>query len=104
MDRMAHFRDRLARSTRGVGVRQVRLASGLVLFAYLISHFVNHALGNISMEALAGGVYWHTRFWQFPPVGIVFYASCVTHAALGIWEIGKRRVGNESRCWWGVGK
>src|SRR5438270_6505852 len=91
MDRMSHFRDRLARSIRGVGVRQVRLASGLVLFAYLISHFVNHALGNISMEALAGGVYWHTRFWQFPPVGIVFYASCVTHAALGIWALYQRR-------------
>src|SRR3989440_3819985 len=91
MDRMAHFRDRLARSIRGVGVRQVRLASGLVLFAYLISHFVNHALGNISMEALAGGVYWHTRFWQFPPVGIVFYASCVTHAPLGIWALYQRR-------------
>ena len=91
MDRMAHFRDRLARSTRGVGVRQVRLASGLVLFAYLVSHFVNHALGNISMEALAGGVYWHTRFWQFPPIGIVFYASCVTHAALGIWALYQRR-------------
>jgi adenylate cyclase len=91
MDRMAHFRDRLARSIRGVGMRQVRLASGLVLFAYLISHFVNHALGNISMEALAGGVYWHTRFWQFPPVGIVFYASCVIHTALGIWALYQRR-------------
>ena len=40
------------------------------------SHFLNHALGNISMEALARGVYIHTAFWQFLPVTIVFYTAC----------------------------
>src|SRR6266404_1356465 len=45
---------------RSVGVRQIRLACGLVLFAYLLSHFINHALGNISMDALATGVRYHT--------------------------------------------
>ena len=49
MDRMARFRDTLAKSIRGIGPRQVRLVSGMVLFAYLVSHFVNHALGNISI-------------------------------------------------------
>ena len=91
MDRMARLLDRLARSIRGVGVRQVRLASGIVLFAYLVSHFLNHALGNISMEALATGVYWHTRFWQFPPVGMVFYAAALVHTGLGIWALYQRR-------------
>ena len=47
---------------RGVGVRQIRLACGLVLFAYLLSHFVNHALGNISLDALAAGLRYHTAF------------------------------------------
>ncbi|MGB6398382.1 MAG: adenylate/guanylate cyclase domain-containing protein [Bradyrhizobium sp.] len=88
---MARLLDRLARSIRGVGVRQVRLASGIVLFAYLVSHFLNHALGNISMEALATGVYWHTRFWQFPPVGMVFYAAALVHTGLGIWALYQRR-------------
>src|SRR6266700_1506831 len=91
MDRMARFRDRLARSIRGVGVRQVRLACGVVLFAYLVSHFLNHALGNISMEALATGVHLHTAFWQFPPVGILFYASALVHTGLGIWALYQRR-------------
>ncbi|MET0539998.1 MAG: hypothetical protein ABWZ64_18990 [Xanthobacteraceae bacterium] len=27
---------------RGIGVRQVRLASGLILFSYLLSHYTNH--------------------------------------------------------------
>ena len=55
----------------------------MVLFAYLVSHFLNHALGNISMEALARGVYIHTLFWQFLPVTIVFYTACLVHAGLG---------------------
>src|ERR1700736_4985202 len=91
MDRMARFRDSLARSIRGVGLRQVRFVSGIVLFAYLISHFLNHALGNISMEALATGVYYHVLFWRFPPVAIVFYGAALAHTGLGIWALYKRR-------------
>jgi adenylate cyclase len=91
MDRTARIRDRLAKSIRGIGPRQVRLVSGMVLFAYLVSHFVNHALGNISMEALATGVYLHTMFWQFPPIGMVFYASILVHSSLGIWALYQRR-------------
>jgi adenylate cyclase len=76
---------------RGISVRQIRLACGLVLFAYLVSHFVNHALGNVSAEALAAGVYFHIAFWQFLPVAIVFYAASVTHTGLGIWALYERR-------------
>jgi adenylate cyclase len=76
---------------RGISIRQIRLACGLVLFAYLVSHFVNHALGNISMDALAGGVHFHTLFWQFLPVAVVFYAASLTHTGLGIWALYERR-------------
>ena len=91
MDRMARFWDRLAKSIRGIGLRQVRLVSGMVLFSYLVSHFLNHALGNISMEALATGVYLHTLFWQFLPVAIVFYTAILVHSGLGIWALYQRR-------------
>ena len=92
MDRMARpYRERLRRLTRGVGLRQIRLACGVVLFAYLVSHFLNHALGNISMDALAIGVHYHTLFWQFPPVAIVFYAAAAVHTGLGFWALYQRR-------------
>jgi adenylate cyclase len=84
-------REPLTKSIRGISVRQIRLGCGLVLFAYLVSHFLNHALGNISMEALAGGVYYHTLFWQFLPVAIVFYAAALVHAGLGLWALYERR-------------
>jgi adenylate cyclase len=76
---------------RGIGVRQVRLVCGLVLFAYLTSHFLNHALGNISMDALATGVRYHTLFWQFPPVAFAFYGAIFVHVCLGIWALYQRR-------------
>ena len=89
---MARFsQERLTTFIRGIGVRQIRLACGLVLFAYLVSHFLNHALGNISMDALADGVYYHTVFWQFLPVAITFYTAALVHAGLGIWALYQRR-------------
>jgi adenylate cyclase len=83
--------ERITASLRGISLRQIRLASGVVLFAYLVSHFLNHALGNISMEALASGIYWHTLFWHSLPVTLVFYAACLVHTALGIWALYERR-------------
>jgi adenylate cyclase len=92
---MAHTaqptRERLTRLLRGIGVRQIRLASGVVIFAYLASHLLNHALGNVSTEALAEGAYLHVAFWQFLPVAIIFYTACVVHTGLGIWSLYERR-------------
>ncbi len=83
--------EQLKRFVRGIGVRQVRLVCGLVLFAYLVSHFLNHALGNISMDALAIGVTYHTLFWQFLPVAIAFYTAALLHTGLGICALYERR-------------
>src|SRR5258705_8474873 len=81
----------LDKYTRGVGVRQIRLACGMVLFAYLLSHFVNHAFGNISLDALATGVKYHTAFWKRLPIARVFYTAGAVHAGLGIWALYQRR-------------
>src|ERR1700694_3980907 len=91
-DRMASFsQEQPTKFIRGISVRQIRLGCGLVLFAYLVSHFLNHALGNISLDALATGVYYHMAFWQFLPVAIAFYAAALLHAGLGIWALYERR-------------
>jgi adenylate cyclase len=81
----------LEKFIRGISVRQIRLVCGLVLYAYLVSHFLNHALGNISLDALAWGVHYHTLFWQFLPVAITFYSAVLIHAGLGIWALYERR-------------
>jgi adenylate cyclase len=92
MDSMAaSTRVKLSAFARGIGLRQIRLVGGVVLFAYLVSHFVNHALGNISMDALAAGVHIHTMIWQFLPITILFYSSCLVHTGLGVWALYQRR-------------
>jgi adenylate cyclase len=91
LDRMAPLQEKIVKFVRGISARQIRLASGLVLFGYLVSHFLNHALGNISMDALATGVYYHAAFWQFLPVAIAFYAAALVHTGLGIWALYERR-------------
>src|SRR6201989_595957 len=83
--------EQLRKKIEGIGVRKFRRVCGVILFAYLVSHFLNHALGNISVNALAEGVYYHTLFWQFLPVAIVFYTAMFLHFALGIWALYQRR-------------
>lgn len=78
-------------AVRATSVRQVRLVCGVILFSYVVSHFLNHALGNISVDAMEVGVYYHTVFWQFLPIAIVFYTAALTHMGLGLYALYQRR-------------
>jgi adenylate cyclase len=82
---------RIEEFTRGISVRQIRIVCGVILFAYLTSHFLNHALGNISVEAMTWGLRYHLLFWQFLPVVIVLYTAVLVHGGLGIWALYERR-------------
>ena len=81
----------IAAPIRGIGIRQVRLACGLILFSYLLSHFTNHALGNISYAAMVDGLDYHMAFWRNPIVSTVFYTAAITHWSLGLWALYQRR-------------
>src|SRR5450432_4204230 len=76
---------------KSIGVRQVRITCGLILFSYLLSHFTNHALGNISYAAMVAGLDYHMAFWRNPIVMTVFYSSAITHWSLGLWALYERR-------------
>jgi adenylate cyclase len=76
---------------RGIGIRQVRITCGLILFSYLLSHFANHALGNVSFDAMNEGLDYHMRFWRDPIVMAVFYTAALTHWGLGLWALYERR-------------
>ncbi len=84
---------RLAASERirGIGIRQVRITCGLILFSYLLSHFTNHALGNISYAAMDAGLNYQMAFWRNPIVVVVFYSAALTHWSLGLWALYERR-------------
>src|SRR6202158_6577387 len=72
---------------RGIGVRQVRIACGLVMFSYIFSHFFNHALGNISYAAMESWLWFHIWWWRIPVVNFTLYAAAATHLALGLWAL-----------------
>jgi adenylate cyclase len=76
---------------RGIGVRQVRLAAGLVMFAYIFSHFFNHALGSISYDTMEAWLRWHVWWWRIPLVNYTLYTAAVAHFSLGLWALYQRR-------------
>jgi adenylate cyclase len=76
---------------RGIGVRQIRLVTGLVMFAYIFSHFFNHALGNISYDAMEAWLRYHVLWWRNPVVNDTLYLSAVIHFSLGLWALYQRR-------------
>jgi adenylate cyclase len=77
---------------RGIGVRQVRLACGLVMFTYIFSHFLNHALGNVSFTVME---WWrvnvHVWWWRIPIVNATLYTAAIIHFSLGLWAVYERR-------------
>jgi len=76
---------------RGIGVRQVRLTCGFILFSYLLSHFINHSLGNISLAAMEYGLRFHMAFWRGWFGTLLLYPALAIHASLGLWALYERR-------------
>jgi adenylate cyclase len=79
-----------ARSAAAV-VRQIRLWTGLVLFTFLTTHFVNHALGLISLEAMAVAQEWFVLVWRSFPGTVALYGSFGIHNLLALWALYRRR-------------
>ena len=79
------------RSARTLNVRQVRLVAGLVLFTYVTLHLANHALGNISIDAMESGLAIQKAIWQSAPGAITLYAALTIHMGLGFWALYERR-------------
>jgi len=71
--------------------RRLRLWSGLVLFAYVTTHLLNHALGIISLEVLESDRLWFLAFWRNPIGTALLYPSLVIHVALVLKAVYQRR-------------
>ena len=76
---------------RGDLHQRLRLASGLVLFAFAGAHFVNHALGLVSLEAMHQMQDIRTSVTRSTPGTVVLAAALLTHMALGLYKLATRR-------------
>ena len=71
--------------------RDLRLASGLVLFAYVALHFVNHSLGLVSVAVAERGLALTLALWHSVPGTVLLYGAVGVHLALAFDAIYSRR-------------
>jgi adenylate cyclase len=71
--------------------RNLRMASGLVLFTYIGAHLVNHALGLISLDAAEHGLEIAIEVWYSRPGTVLLYGAAATHFLLALWAVYDRR-------------
>jgi adenylate cyclase len=72
-------------------IRRIRLASGLVMFAYVTTHFVNHALGLVSVEVMDRDLHWIYQYWGSSLGGFTLYSAFAIHYSLALWALWLRR-------------
>lgn len=71
--------------------RHLRLGSGLVMFLYVATHFIDHALGLVSLDiaerALAASVW----VWHSAPGTVLLYGAVTVHVVLALHAVYQRR-------------
>src|SRR5262245_7926267 len=72
-------------------IRRVRLGSGLVMFAYVTTHFANHSLGLLSVETMDRVLREVYQYWSSPLGGVILYGAFTVHFALALWALWRRR-------------
>ncbi|MGL4592607.1 MAG: adenylate/guanylate cyclase domain-containing protein, partial [Aestuariivirga sp.] len=78
-------------STPSIGIRELRLVSGLVLGCFLTTHFLNHALGLVSLSAMESGRGWFNLLWRSMLGTILLYGAILIHFALALVALYRRR-------------
>ena len=79
---------------------RLRLWSGYVLFFYVVTHLLNHALGLISLRVLEAGRHWFASVWSNPVGLTVLYGAMLVHFLLALWSLYRRRALKLSRWEW----
>jgi adenylate cyclase len=81
-------------------IARLRLWSGYVLFFYVTTHLLNHALGLVSLRILEMGRVWFVFIWQNPLGQAVLYGSLLFHFCFALWALFARRSLRLSRWEW----
>jgi adenylate cyclase len=71
--------------------RGLRLGSGLILFAFVVTHLANHALGLISLEAMELGRKYFLLLWRNPVGTMLFVGALLVHMAFALYAVYSRR-------------
>ena len=75
---------------RGNWATRLRIASGLVLFAFVLTHFLNIGLGLFSSDLMHRAQDWRQVVTRSLPGGVVLYAALLVHAGLALTRLARR--------------
>ena len=75
---------------RGSPAQRLRLASGLVLFVFAATHFLNHALGLVSLDAMLAFDAARTALTRSLPGSLVLGFALIAHAAAALAKLAAR--------------
>ena len=64
--------------------RYARLGSGLILFAFVLTHLLNHSLGLISLDLMETVQQWRMVVTRHPVGTTILYGALVTHVFLAL--------------------
>jgi len=70
---------------------RLRLASGLILMAFVTGHLVNHALALHSLDMVASGRSIFLMIWRSLPGTILLYGALIAHVLLTLFKLYQRR-------------
>src|SRR5688572_17974492 len=71
-------------------MRFLRLVTGLVVAGFVVGHFLNHALGVVSIEAMDRMRIGLASWWRSPAGTVLLYGSLLTHFALALASLYRR--------------
>lgn len=78
------------KTSAAIGVRMVRIWSGLFLLAFVSSHLINLSLGLISIETMDAARPYLSGLWTGQVTGKVLMMALITHFFLGLWALYNR--------------
>ena len=69
---------------------RLRLASGLVLFVYVLTHLLNHAVGIWSLSALNSTQAVFVAVWRHPLGSFLLYGALAVHVLIALRAVWRR--------------
>ncbi|MDX2156264.1 MAG: adenylate/guanylate cyclase domain-containing protein [Hyphomicrobiaceae bacterium] len=76
--------------TRGDLLQRLRLISGLILFLFVLTHYLNTAVGLVSLEQMDQLDRWRTVVTRSLPGTIILGAALVIHILLALYKVATR--------------
>lgn len=70
--------------------RMARQWSGLVLFAFVLTHFLNHSAGIFGVAAMETAQGWRWLLWKSAPGSVLLYGAAAIHIVMTSWRVARR--------------